>query len=75
MGNFRQIARDLEAAGAARTVPDAAALSAQAITLLRDESQRATMAQAARALARANQGAVARTLVVIREELTKLAAK
>jgi 3-deoxy-D-manno-octulosonic-acid transferase len=75
MGNFRQIARDLEAAGAARTVPDAAALAAQAITLLRDESQRATMAHAAREWHQANQGAVERTLAVIREELAKLSAK
>lgn len=73
MGNFRQIARDLEAAGAARTVPDAAALGTQAIALLRDEAQRAAMAQAARAWHQANQGAVERTLVVLREELAKLA--
>ncbi len=72
MGNFRQIARDLVAGGAARTVPDAGELAASAVALLQDESRRTTMAAAAQAWHRANQGAVARTLVVIREELAKL---
>ncbi len=72
MGNFHHIARELEAAGAALTVPDVAALGPQVIALLRDEPRRTKMAQAARGWHQANQGAVARTLLVIREELTKL---
>ena len=72
MGNFRQIARDLVAGGAARVVADAGELSASVLALLQDESQRAAMAAAARSWHQANQGAVARTLVVIRDELAKV---
>lgn len=71
MGNFRQISLYLLAAGAARVVRDAGELAACAVALLQDETQRATMAAAAQIWHRANQGAVARTLVVIREELEK----
>ncbi|MSU69991.1 MAG: 3-deoxy-D-manno-octulosonic acid transferase [Opitutaceae bacterium] len=75
MGNFRQISRELTAAGAARVVRDAAELSSQAIGLLRDEPQRVAMAAAARIWQGANRGAVERTLAVIREELVKLAPR
>ncbi len=71
MGNFRQIAKNLTSSGAARVVSDAGELAASVRELLQDESRRAAMAAAAQAWHRANQGAVARTLVVIREELAK----
>jgi 3-deoxy-D-manno-octulosonic-acid transferase len=71
MGNFRQIAQYLLAGGAAGMVRDASELAAVVPALLQNESQRATMAAAAQAWHRANQGAVARTLVVVREELAK----
>lgn len=72
MGNFRQIARYLQEAGAARVVRDESELAAESIALLQDEPRRAAMAAAARAWHRANQGAVERTLVVLREELAKV---
>lgn len=71
MGNFRQIARYLQEAGAARIVRDENELAAASIALLQDEPRRAAMAAAARTWHRANQGAVERTLVVLREELAK----
>jgi 3-deoxy-D-manno-octulosonic-acid transferase len=72
MGNFRLIARDLLARGAALEVADAAALAAQAAALLPDAARRAEIAAAASQWHRDNAGAVARTLAVIREELAKL---
>jgi 3-deoxy-D-manno-octulosonic-acid transferase len=72
MGNFRQIARYLTEAGAARVVRDAGELAAESVALLQDAPRRAAMAAAARAWHEANQGAVARTLEVLREELAKL---
>ena len=72
MGNFRLIARDLLARGAAREVADAAALAALAADLLPDTARRAEIAAAASQWHRENAGAVARTLAVIREELAKL---
>jgi 3-deoxy-D-manno-octulosonic-acid transferase len=74
MGNFRQISRELTAGGAALVVNDAGELTATAVALLRDEPRRAAMAAAARAWHAANQGAIARTLAVIREELARVAA-
>jgi 3-deoxy-D-manno-octulosonic-acid transferase len=71
MNNFRLIARDLIARGAAHEVADAAALATGAQELLRDATRREALAAAAGRWHRDNAGAVARTLAVIREELTK----
>lgn len=65
MGNFRAIARDLAAQGAARVVRDPAELAAQAVALLGDPAARAGLAAAGRAWHRANAGAVGRTLALI----------
>jgi 3-deoxy-D-manno-octulosonic-acid transferase len=69
MGNFRLIARDLLARGAALEVADAAALAATAAALLPDAARRAEIAAAAGRWHRDNAGAVERTLAVIRTEL------
>ncbi len=71
MGNFRLLARDLVARGAAREVADAAALKAAVVTLLQDPAARAVLAEAAGKWQRDNTGALARTLAIIREELAK----
>jgi 3-deoxy-D-manno-octulosonic-acid transferase len=70
MGNFRQIADELTAAGAARRV-GTAELPATARELLADPARRGAMAAAATEWHRANVGAVARTLAVVREELAR----
>jgi 3-deoxy-D-manno-octulosonic-acid transferase len=75
MSNFRLIASDLVARGAAREVADANALAAEVKTLLADDARRAALATAAGQWRRENAGAVARTLAVIREELAKVSAK
>ncbi|MDE3084702.1 MAG: 3-deoxy-D-manno-octulosonic acid transferase [Verrucomicrobiota bacterium] len=72
MGNFRLIARQLMAAGAARMVQDEAELAAACRELLRDDEPRAAMAAAAYAWQQANQGAVARTLEILYAELAKI---
>ena len=72
MGNFRLIARDLIARGAAREVGSPAALATAVQELLRDASQRVALAAAARVWHRDNAGAVERTLAVIRKELAAL---
>ncbi len=72
MSNFRVISRDMCAEGAARSVSDAAGLQAEVLSLWADAPERARMAEAARAWRQANQGAVGRTLAVIREELARL---
>ena len=61
MGNFRVIARDLVAGGAALTVRDAAELADRAVALLRDPAQRGRLAAMAQAWHRTNAGAVERT--------------
>jgi 3-deoxy-D-manno-octulosonic-acid transferase len=71
MSNFRMIAADLVARGAARRVRDAAELTAVVPELLRDAVQREALAAAAAQWHRENSGAVERTLAVIREELAK----
>lgn len=71
MGNFRQIAEELVACGAARRVADPAELGRQAEILLRDGGQRRAMAEKASAWRRANAGALERTLAVLREELAR----
>jgi 3-deoxy-D-manno-octulosonic-acid transferase len=69
MANFRQIARELPACGGAQVVPNDAELAAVGTALLRDDPKRAAMAAAARAWQQANQGAMARTLEVLRAML------
>ena len=71
MSNFRVIAAELRAQGAALEVADAAALQTEVLRLLTDRAARETMARAAGAWQRANAGAVDRTLAVIREELAR----
>jgi 3-deoxy-D-manno-octulosonic-acid transferase len=72
MGNFRELAHDLLARGAAVEIPDAAALGSVAAELLRDTGRRAALAQAAAQWRRDNSGAVERTLAVLRAELARV---
>ncbi|MFA6286904.1 MAG: 3-deoxy-D-manno-octulosonic acid transferase [Opitutaceae bacterium] len=67
--NFKAIARELREAGAARSVADADGLTAAVRELWTDTAARERMAAAAQAWHRANQGAVGRTLAVLRAEL------
>jgi 3-deoxy-D-manno-octulosonic-acid transferase len=69
MANFRAIARELVAQGAAVQVADAEALKTELVALLRDAGRRAALAAAAQAWQQANVGAVERTLAVLREML------
>lgn len=62
MGNFRLIARELTAGGAAQIVPDAAALIERVKALLGDPAQRDAMSVAGQTWHQANVGAVERTL-------------
>jgi 3-deoxy-D-manno-octulosonic-acid transferase len=71
MANFRVIAQDLVARGAARVVVDAPALAAAAAELLRDPAPRQALAAAAATWRRENAGATARTLDVLRAELAR----
>jgi 3-deoxy-D-manno-octulosonic-acid transferase len=73
MSNFRQIANELVASGAAQRVDDVASLRYHGVDLLADKTRREKMAEAAQEWHRANQGAVERTLLVIRQELAKIA--
>jgi 3-deoxy-D-manno-octulosonic-acid transferase len=66
MANFRQIARELTACGGAEVVSNGAELAAACTVLLRDDAKRAAMAAAARAWQQANQGAVTKTLDILR---------
>ncbi|MBL9201814.1 MAG: glycosyltransferase [Opitutaceae bacterium] len=72
MGNFRVIARDLLARGAAREVADAAALAAAARALLADPAARVELAAAAARWHGDNAGAAARTAAEINAALTRL---
>ncbi|HWA87234.1 MAG TPA: glycosyltransferase N-terminal domain-containing protein [Opitutus sp.] len=72
MSNFRAIADELLACGAAIEVADAAALSERVAELLGDAVKREAMAAAAENWQRENAGAVERTVAVIREELARL---
>jgi 3-deoxy-D-manno-octulosonic-acid transferase len=71
MANFRQIARELGACGGAQVVQNEAELAAACIALLRDDAKRAAMSTAARAWQQANQGAVKRTLEILRAVISK----
>lgn len=66
MGNFRVIANELIAGGAALIVHDIAELSELVGVLLGDAAQRAAMAAAGQSWHQANVGAVERTLTAIR---------
>jgi 3-deoxy-D-manno-octulosonic-acid transferase len=72
MGNFRDIAADLTARGAALVVPDASALAATAVVLLYDANRRSELARAAGQWRRDNVGAITQTLAIVREELAKV---
>jgi 3-deoxy-D-manno-octulosonic-acid transferase len=73
LSNFRVIARDMRAVGAARAVADETELCTVVKTLWSDAPARAAMAAAAQAWRVANQGAMERTLVVIRATLAAAA--
>jgi 3-deoxy-D-manno-octulosonic-acid transferase len=75
MGNFRVIARDLVNAGAASVVADPVALAAAVTALLADPAARVARSTAARAWQHANQGAVNRTVAVVRGELARRPAR
>jgi 3-deoxy-D-manno-octulosonic-acid transferase len=72
MSNFRLIASDLLARGAAWEVKDAATLGDACELLLRDSMRRDALADAAARWRSDNAGAVQRTLEVIHEELSRL---
>ncbi|MEZ5415242.1 MAG: 3-deoxy-D-manno-octulosonic acid transferase [Opitutaceae bacterium] len=65
MGNFRLIARELTAGGAAQIVPDAAALIERVTALLGEPAQREAMSAAGQTWHQANVGAVERTLAAL----------
>ncbi|GAB5559617.1 MAG: 3-deoxy-D-manno-octulosonic acid transferase [Synoicihabitans sp.] len=62
MGNFRKIAEDLEAIGAARQVTDAAEMQSELSKLLKNGADRQAMGKAGRRWRAANRGAKQRTL-------------
>jgi 3-deoxy-D-manno-octulosonic-acid transferase len=72
MSNFRLIAADLVARGAALEVADGTALMHEVTALLGDDARRAKLAAAAAQWRRENAGAMDRTLAVVREELAKV---
>jgi 3-deoxy-D-manno-octulosonic-acid transferase len=72
MTNFFAIAAELTKNGAARIVADEKELAAAAQKILSEAPVRDTMAAAALAWHRANQGAVGRTLEIVRAELSRL---
>lgn len=71
MTNFFAITTELKSCGAAQTVADEKEFAAFAQKILGDAAQRATMSAAALTWHRANQGAVARTLEIVRAELNR----
>ena len=75
MSNFRLLASDLVARGAAREVATPSALATEAQELLRDATRREALAAAAAQWHRDNAGALERTLGVIRETLATLPAR
>jgi 3-deoxy-D-manno-octulosonic-acid transferase len=72
MSNFHLITQDLLARGAAKVVHTRDELAHEVERLLRDAARRAELARAAGAWRRDNGGAVARTLAVLREELSRV---
>lgn len=71
MSNFREIAAQLEQAGAAIRVFDANALARQAADLMTDSRRRQAMGAAGQALVQASQGALAHTLAAIEDLLSR----
>lgn len=69
MSNFRQIAKDLVAIGAAKTVSGGEELSVRSIELLKSAELRQRMSAAGRLWHVQNQGSLGRTLDVIRSQL------
>jgi 3-deoxy-D-manno-octulosonic-acid transferase len=69
MTNFVAIASELKSGGAAKVVTNEAEIAAAAQEILRDGAKREAMSAAARVWHRANQGAVTRTLEIVRAEL------
>jgi 3-deoxy-D-manno-octulosonic-acid transferase len=69
MANFREIARDLLARGAALQVPGPAELGDLATALLGDPARRAALSAAAIQWRGENRGGVERTLESLRGEL------
>lgn len=67
--NFAQAARDAQAAGAARQVPDAAAMVGEALALLADEPRRQAMRDGAARFRAAHRGASQRMLELIAAQL------
>jgi 3-deoxy-D-manno-octulosonic-acid transferase len=72
MDNFRELARDLCARGAALEVPNPAALTAAIRSLLKEPGRGGALAAAARRWHGENAGAVARTVAVLAEELARV---
>jgi 3-deoxy-D-manno-octulosonic-acid transferase len=72
MSNFRVIANELIAQGAAHEVADGLALQREVVSLLEDSARRDAMAAAAVRWHRSNAGAVERTIGFIREELATI---
>jgi 3-deoxy-D-manno-octulosonic-acid transferase len=71
--NFKVIARDMREAGAAVSVVDGDGLRSAVISLWADEVERVRMSAAAQSWKQSNEGALLRTLAIIREELARLA--
>lgn len=69
LSNFRAMVAELLASGAARSVASADALAEVFADLLRSPEARAAMGAAARDWQQRNQGAVARTVALIRSEI------
>jgi 3-deoxy-D-manno-octulosonic-acid transferase len=69
MGNFRQLAGELVARGAAQRVENERDLVGAVSALLQDNPRREALSAAAGAWQRDNAGAMERTLAVVREEL------
>jgi 3-deoxy-D-manno-octulosonic-acid transferase len=75
MTNFRRIAEELLARGAAKQVATPKDLAAQVTRLFHDPPQREALAKAAAAWHRENAGAIDRTWRIIRAELARTPAK
>lgn len=69
--NFRVIAEELQAEGAARAVRDAGEVAPTLAELMKSQGRRDAMGAAAQAWHRRNQGAVARTVAIIHAEFTR----
>ncbi len=69
MSNFRTIANELVARGAARTVADPGALAREVVLLLSDREAATAMARQAALWHRENQGALLRSMIEIRSLL------